>query len=272
MLSHDITFFVLSIALCFLLNTPFAIDVAFVIAANMWRQRSAMTSTLLHAAAQGGHANVLNYLLTYSDADINGVTEWTRCGWSLFNLFRSTTSTKTALFRAAFHGHADCVAALLAHPDIDPNKATKHGLTPLYIAASKNDVTCVTLLLQHARIEPNGDSPPLHVALENGCKACTAALLRHANIKPHTNAVLLAARWEDGHALQLLLDHPNVSENSFAHVLHVLLIFNDDGKLTPVLKLLIEHKRVDVRDAYQYAFNELADAIYDQNQIKKYIV
>jgi len=54
----------------------------------------------------------------------------------------------------------------------------------------------------------------------------------------------------------------------FAHVLNLLLFFNDDGKLTPVLKLLIEHKRVDVRDAYQYTFGEfgeLADAMYDQN-------
>lgn len=257
MQTRDITFFVLSVALCVCLQTPFKIDVVLVIVANTWWRRHVSLLTVLHAAARRGNAKLLRFLLTYTDVNPNGMTEWIQYESSL----RRTTSTKTALFRAALHGHADCVAALLAHADIDPNTATKQRVTPLYIAASKNHVTCVTLLLQHARIEPNGDNPPLHTTLENGCKASTAALLRHAKIKPTTDAVLLAARWEDVHALQLLLDHPNVHTDSFVHVLHALLIFNDDGKLTPVLKLLIDHKRVDVLDAYPYAFGELADAI-----------
>ena len=154
MQTRDITFFVLSVALCVVLQTPFKIDVVFVIVATTWWRRHVSFLTVLHAAARGGHAKLLRFLLTYTDVDPNGMTEWIQCESSL----RRTTSTKTALFRATLHGHADCVAALLAHADIDPNTATKHGVTPLYIAASKNDVTCVTLLLQHARIKPNGYS------------------------------------------------------------------------------------------------------------------
>lgn len=88
--------------------------------------------TPLHYAAEGGHAEVAELLIT-KGADVNA---------------RATMDGRTALHWAAFYGHI-AVAEVLVTRGADANAKDDEGDTPLQIAQLNEHMDLANLLREH---------------------------------------------------------------------------------------------------------------------------
>lgn len=108
--------------------------------------------TPLFFAAQNGHQNVVELILTRKEIDINGKDD---CG-------------ATPLHHAAGKGHENIVQLLLAHDDIEPDTKTSE------------------LLFAHDDIEPNTETrpceTPLHWASRKGHKRVVQLLVERDDV------------------------------------------------------------------------------------------
>ncbi len=96
--------------------------------------------TPLYLAAEHGHRDCLQLLLTKPEIDLNRVDNLTG---------------STALCRAAYHAHCDCLKALIVRPGIDINHADNTGATPLHLATARAALDCVRALLSKPGININ---------------------------------------------------------------------------------------------------------------------
>ncbi|CEL10630.1 hypothetical protein ASPCAL13746 [Aspergillus calidoustus] len=169
--------------------------------------------TLYRAAQFGRSEDVLRYLLSFEDAEINTAPQEEQPGQHAppLVLKAAISSNKIGHVRAILdHPRFDAVralspqavrrtshflqalpddndldpaimAALLAHPVFDANAQDMSGRTPLHYAASSGQIELVKLLLAHPRIEiepvENQGKTPLCEAAEKGHAAVVRTLL-----------------------------------------------------------------------------------------------
>ncbi|XP_029418418.1 histone-lysine N-methyltransferase EHMT1 isoform X6 [Nannospalax galili] len=128
-----------------------------------WKEEDAEGSTCLHLAAKKGHYDVVQYLLSNGQMDVNCQDDggWTPMIWAteykhveLVKLLLSRGSDinirdneeNICLHWAAFSGCVDIAEILLA-AKCDLHAVNIHGDSPLHIAARENRYDCVVLFL-----------------------------------------------------------------------------------------------------------------------------
>ncbi|MHC4536193.1 MAG: ankyrin repeat domain-containing protein [Planctomycetota bacterium] len=119
--------------------------------------------TLLHAAAGGGHMNVVEYLIAKG-----------------FEATATTEDNKTTpLHLAAASGHEE-VAELLIDKGANVNAKDGRGCAPLHLAAQYGDIEVAQVLLVEGA-DPNQENgnggTPLHVVAWNGYRAIAELLI-----------------------------------------------------------------------------------------------
>lgn len=126
------------------------------------RGRTALFEAILH-----NHEQIVDFLLTRGDLDINAVN--------------TKEHNRTALLLAVRLDHVNIAASLLERDDININQPDSSGITALYLAAFKNNIPIVRLLLEKPEIDVNrGDSmsgrSPLIIAAERNHTAVVELL------------------------------------------------------------------------------------------------
>ena len=113
-----------------------------------------MTNTVLHSAAYGGHAHIVEYLIKVVGMDVN----------------QRNNANRTSLFQIITQGH-NSVAKVLLHLGADPNVGLgKNSETLLHVAVRQERKEIVRMLLE-AKAKP--DEPlkdgvtPLMMAVKN---------------------------------------------------------------------------------------------------------
>ena len=109
--------------------------------------------TLLHAAAAGGHAAVVEFLIAKG-----------------FDVTATTENDATPLYYAALGNHPKVAEILLAN-GADVNMKSEDGLTPLHRSAKHGDTDTVALLIENgADVNSKNENGgiPLHVAAGEG--------------------------------------------------------------------------------------------------------
>ena len=113
-------------------------------------------TTPLHWACWGGHLNVVEYLLTFHDANVEA----------------ADTGGQTPLHVACYHGRLSVVRYLLTHHGANLEASDDNGWTPLHLAILQRHLDVVRYLLtsHHANLEAtdNNQETPLHWACETG--------------------------------------------------------------------------------------------------------
>ena len=76
------------------------------------------------AACQNGHLDIVEFLLTLPQVNVNAITQVSYSSLSLFRSLAVMYSQKgtSVLLYASINGHADILEALLKHPKVDVNK------------------------------------------------------------------------------------------------------------------------------------------------------
>jgi len=122
----------------------------------------------LHLAAQRGHKDVVQLLLSHSaEVDLTDKNGWTALQWAASRghkdvvdvLLRHSADVNakdfwggTALHWAAWQGHKDVVELLLSHSaDVDVDAKNKHGKTALQLAEREGYDDIVQLLKLYKR-------------------------------------------------------------------------------------------------------------------------
>ena len=186
--------------------------------------------TLLHAASQEGHDDIVGALLNHG-VDANRPDN---DGW-------------TALHAASQEGHNDIVRLLLSH-GADVNRSDDDGWNPLHAASQEGHDTVVRLLLDHGAAADHTDRDswtPLHAASQQGHNDIVQLLLNHGaapNHQDHRGWTPLHATSQEGHndIVQLLLDHgaaPNHQDNRGWTPLHAASLEGHDN----IVRLLLDH-------------------------------
>ena len=117
-------------------------------------------------AAQKGHVQIVQTLLTRDDIDVN----------------KHNKKNQTPLNIASDNGHVEVVRLLLSQPNIDLNKKDDWGTTALGIAKEKNHTEVVQLLTEAgaeysigAAIGCNDVDFVKHWSNDDGCSSMTPA-------------------------------------------------------------------------------------------------
>ncbi|MBL6785762.1 MAG: ankyrin repeat domain-containing protein, partial [Rickettsiales bacterium] len=98
---------------------------------NVNRRRDKDGNTALLAALNGSHFEIVSYLLTLPEIDVN----------------QSNNKGITPLFLAIEKENISIVSYLLTLPEIDVNQSNKKGITPLFLAIEEANFEIVKLLL-----------------------------------------------------------------------------------------------------------------------------
>ena len=128
---------------------------------------------LLHIACQWGDVDIIRYLITDENCDVN-----------IQNMCKNTP-----LHTAAKHCQNDSVTQLLSCVKCDPNIQNTNGDTPLHTAVEHCQNDSITQLLSCAKCDPNiqntnGDTP-LHTAVEHCQNDSITQLLSCAKCDPN---------------------------------------------------------------------------------------
>ena len=113
-----------------------------------------MTNTVLHSAAYGGHAHIVEYLIKVVGMDVN----------------QRNNADRTSLFQSITQGH-NSVAKVLLHLGADPNvRLGKDSETLLHVAVREERKEIVRMLLE-AKAKPDeplkDGATPLMMAVKN---------------------------------------------------------------------------------------------------------
>jgi ankyrin repeat protein len=135
--------------------------------------------TPFHAAAEGGHSEIIIMLLDHGGLDIDQVTSEDH-----------DYPGSTALLKAAENGHVEAVKLLLGR-GADVNKADSRGDTPMWVASAGGHVEVLKLLLDcgvDVNKANNAGQTPLISAAERGHVAAIKLFLgRGADIDKADN-------------------------------------------------------------------------------------
>ncbi|KAL6068783.1 Protein diaphanous 1 [Balamuthia mandrillaris] len=121
-------------------------------------------ATPLHSAAYNAKKDVVEYLLSLKDVEIDSKDK----------------EGATPLHKSAFMGD-DEILTLLVAKGADPNATDKEGATPLHKAAFNGRAYCLKYLLEKGasvNAVDNENGTPLHNAIFNGHVECAALLLK----------------------------------------------------------------------------------------------
>ena len=121
--------------------------------------------TAVYVATEHGHEEVVDYLVSKGQADVNK---------------GDTNDRWSPLHRACDQANEHMVSVLLR---LGANVQTHHQQTPLMIAARKGTVDILQLLLQHegmvVSVRNDDGYTALDIARHNGCDACAQAILEY---------------------------------------------------------------------------------------------
>ncbi|EFC47164.1 predicted protein [Naegleria gruberi] len=108
--------------------------------------------TLLTLACQNSNLEIVKYLLSQQNIDVN-----------------QSSISGTPLYIASNKGQIDVILEILSHPQIDINKGNS-TTSPLYIACKNNNTEVVKTLLTCSSlpIDINAGESPLYQACKNG--------------------------------------------------------------------------------------------------------
>jgi ankyrin repeat protein len=236
----------------------------------------------LHLAASGGHANVVEFLLNQKTIDIKqafsqrgltplhlaareGKIEVARLLLSYidFDVGNINPYTETPLHLAARFGHSQVVQLLLQHPLNNDSRCSNGHKFPLQLAALHGHWDVARILLDHEAIQKS-QGPT--VALQQ--KSHTPGeilkiLLEHpgfsnvnlsdSNSWGHRKGLLHSAiRKDDLECIQILLSHENIDVNLSLHPVGTPLALSVKLGRTEAVKLLLQHKIIDVDRTWGY--------------------
>ncbi|XP_067928929.1 serine/threonine-protein phosphatase 6 regulatory ankyrin repeat subunit B-like [Watersipora subatra] len=174
-------------------------------------KNSTNASTSLHLAAEGGHDDVVQVLLSAGadplQENLDGMTPLHLAAKhghvevveTLKNHLSLTTSSSkngfTALHVAAHFGQTNTVRELLtslsaAVESVMVKEGTEHGLTPLHLAAQSGHEGLVRVLLNSPGVKVDAatsihGSIPLHLAAQNGHTSVASLLLSKSTLLIH---------------------------------------------------------------------------------------
>ena len=94
----------------------------------------------IHAAAEGGHINAIDHLVSNHHANINAKTP---------------TYGAMPIHIAAKHGHIGMVDHLVKHHNVDPHARTNNGLTLIYFAIGSGHIQMVEHLVKQYKLNIN---------------------------------------------------------------------------------------------------------------------
>ena len=159
--------------------------------------------TALTAAANGGHAAVVAFLVDCAGASVD---------------LPDAASMCTALACAASRGHRDVVDLLISRgADVH---GSAHGWTPLWCAAAGGHVDIVAVLLKHgaAASSEDGRWKPLYVACRGGHADVVARLLTAFDTAGTFDTVNTFGAWSDALHMAAANDHVDVVRALYAVV------------------------------------------------------
>ena len=200
--------------------------------------------TPLYLASFKNHTQVVNFLLSHADIDINLGTEY---------------NGETALIVSTRHGYSHIVRLLLDNDKIDLNKGlTDTGLTALIVASKFGHYTIVQMLLDHPLISVNSGLfttgvTPLVAAIKNGHDAVVKLFLSHPKVdvnlgpKNGKSPLIVAASSINSSisSVRLLLTKPGINVNTAVFDGQTALFFAVKSKNYDVVELLLRCPKTD---------------------------
>ncbi|XP_067668045.1 ankyrin repeat domain-containing protein 50-like [Haliotis asinina] len=219
-------------------------------------------NNILHLACWGGNIEIVEYILSHDDVDINGRGQFGRTPLmaaaykghgKIFDLLVTKGADHTAvddaggnvLHVACLGGHMDIVSCVLELDMLDINSNGQCGRTPLMMAASNGDRDIFDLLVNKgadATLLDEDNNTILHLAAKGGHVEIVKYALAvksvdiNARNKHHETATMLAT--DGSEVCNLLVSHRDVLDTD----LHVACM---DGKLKSVRDIL-DHSLEDI--------------------------
>lgn len=171
-----------------------------------WANPKESQLTSLSVASDGGHKNIVEFLLKYG-ADVN----------------KASIRNETPLYLAAHKGYATIVDLLLKRR-ANINTADENGLSPLHMATAANHAEIVKMLLEHGadvNASDNQGKTPLYVAAKWNMTDIVKILLTHGatlNMKSTDELKEIIKNWTKPMltlVLPQLIMHQQLDANSF---------------------------------------------------------
>ncbi|CAG9981114.1 unnamed protein product [Clonostachys byssicola] len=191
----------------------------------------------LHAAAHGGHVDILSFLLQHR-ANVNQRN----------NLGRSP------ILVAAQMGREKAVKFLLSYPEIQPNIPSFDGHTVLLWAVKWGWTDIVKSLLSTPDVDPNPtvklEDTPLSAAVRGGFDDIFDLLLQRTDLQPTLRGGKFCPLWlatlkGDSHKVIRLLDRFSFNPNTFLRHKHTLLCKVIALGNAALARMLLERNEVD---------------------------
>ncbi|KAI6649494.1 Ankyrin-3-like isoform X3 [Oopsacas minuta] len=158
-----------------------------------------MTNTIIHSAAYGGHAKVVEYLLKEVGMDVNQKNNANRTP-----LYQSITQGHNSVAKTLLHHGADPnvllgkdsetllhvairegrkdIVRMLLDAKAKPDEPLKNGVTPLMLAAERDFADYIPLIMAHgitlAKKDGEGNTVLHHIAKHNSCASARYILRR----------------------------------------------------------------------------------------------
>ncbi|CAH0024902.1 unnamed protein product [Clonostachys rhizophaga] len=191
----------------------------------------------LHAAAHGGHVDILSLLLRHC-AHVN----------------RSNNLGRSPILVAAQMRRKEAVKFLLSYPKVQPNIPSYDGHTVLLWAVKWGWTDIVKCLLSTPDVDPNPrvkwEDTPLSAAVRGGFDDIFDLLLQRSNLQPTFRGGKFCPLWlatlkGDSCKVIRLLDRFSFKPNTFLRHRHTLLCKVISLGNTALARMLLERSEVD---------------------------